>query len=98
MWTAPASKTSPIPWKKIASWTPDATITAMCADADILFASTSDNRLLRSNRDSISESNGWVQIHHCDLSIGLAIIDMMLFVATSQNRLCRLDLCGLRQP
>jgi hypothetical protein len=45
---------------------------SLAADADILFASTSDNRLLRSDRDFAAEANGWVQIHHCDSSIGLS--------------------------
>ncbi|HXO37680.1 MAG TPA: hypothetical protein VN872_03535, partial [Candidatus Acidoferrum sp.] len=98
MWRAVASKTDPPSWAQLSAWVADPTVNAMCADADILFASTSDNRLLRSNRDFIGEASGWVNIHHCNYSIGLAVIDKMLFVATSQNRLWRLDLHGLRQP
>ena len=101
MWRGAAVKTGAVAWARFnaPTWTAvDATVNAMCADADILFASTTDNRLLRSDHDWIGESNGWAQIHHCNFSVGLAVIDKMLFVATSRNRLWRLDLHGLRQP
>jgi hypothetical protein len=76
----------------------DASVNAMSAWGDILFASTSSNRLLRSDRDWIDESSGWIDIHHCNSSIGLAVVDGTLFVATSDNRLWRLGLHALRQP
>jgi len=98
MWRGAAVKTGAVAWARFGWTAVDATVNAMCADADILFASTTDNRLLRSDHDWIGESNGWAQIHHCNFSVGLAVIDKMLFVATSQNRLWRLDLHGLRQP
>lgn len=98
MWRGAAVKTGAVAWAGFGWTAVDATVNAMCADADILFASTTDNRLLRSDHDWIAESNGWAQIHHCNFSVGLAVIDKMLFVATSQNRLWRLDLHGLRQP
>jgi hypothetical protein len=98
MWRGAAVKNGAVAWAQFAWTAVDATVNAMCADADILFASTTDNRLLRSDHDFIGESRGWAQIHHCNSSVGLAVIDKMLFVATSLNRLWRLDLHGLRQP
>jgi hypothetical protein len=80
----------------------DPAVKAMSSYADILLASTDDNRLLRSPSDFASEmlapARGWAPIFHCDFSTGLAVIEWMLFVATSKNRLWRLDLSGLRQP
>jgi hypothetical protein len=73
-------------------------IRAMTSYSDILFASTTDNRLLRTNRDWIWEATDWTDIHHCNFSIGLAVIDGMLFVATSEDGLWQLSLHGLRQP
>lgn len=96
LWRTPATRT-------VSSWSPmnflpDKTINAMTSYSDILLASTTDNRLLRSNRDFISESNDWTKIHHCNFSVGLAVIEWMLFVATRENRLWKIDLSGLRQP
>ena len=85
-----------------AAWQPTAlparSFTALTSFADILFGSTPDGRLLRTNRDFIAESSDWVDIHHCYFSIGLAAVGASLFVATSENRLWWLDLHGLRQP
>ncbi|MFJ1519832.1 N,N-dimethylformamidase beta subunit family domain-containing protein [Acinetobacter sp. ABJ_C1_1] len=97
LWRAPATRTAPS-WVAMTAFTQDATINAMTAYGDILFASTTDNRLLRSNSDYISESTAWVYIHHCDYSAGLAVVESMLFVATTQNLLWKIDLYGLRQP
>jgi hypothetical protein len=58
----------------------------------VLLASTSDNRLLRTGLDFPEESRAWVDIHHCNFSKALAVVDGMLFVATSENRLWWLDL------
>ena len=96
LWRTPAKRT-------VGSWSDmpfaiDPTINAMTSYSDILIASTADNRLLRSNRDFISESTAWTQIHHCDFSVGLAVVDWMLYVATKANRLWKLDLYGLRRP
>jgi hypothetical protein len=52
----------------------------------------------QTNTDWIDESASWQDIHHCNFSAGLAVIDGMLFVATTENRLWRMDLHGLRQP
>jgi hypothetical protein len=84
----------PVPW--LTEQVP--AINAMAAYANILFASTTANRLLRTNADWIDESASWQDIHHCNFSAGLAVIDGMLFVATTENRLWRIDLHGLRQP
>lgn len=73
-------------------------IVSMTSYSDILFAATSDNRLLRSDRDFIAESHGWTDILHCDFAIGIAVVEWMLYVVTSENALWRLDLSGLVQP
>jgi hypothetical protein len=56
-----------------------------------------DNRLLRSNRDWINEATGWQSILHRNFSVGLGVVQGMLFVATTENRLWRLDLHGMRE-
>jgi len=84
----------PVPW--LTEQVP--AINAMATYANILFASTSTNRLLRTGTDWIDESASWQDIHHCNFSAGLAVVDGMLFVATTENRLWRLDLHGLKQP
>jgi hypothetical protein len=76
----------------------NARINALTAYSNIFFASTTDNRLLRTNKDWIDESSDWTDIHHCDFSVGLAVVEAILFVATNQNSLWWLDLHGLRQP
>ena len=96
LWRTPARRTGP-EWSRM-TYLPDPKINAMTSYSDILIASTTDNRLLRSNRDFISESNDWTRIHHCNFSVGLAVVDWMLFVATRENRLWKIDLSGLRQP
>jgi hypothetical protein len=73
-------------------------ITALTSATDILYAATSSNRLLRTNKDFISESTSWVDILHCNFAVGLANVDGALFVATNENRLWLLDLHGLRIP
>jgi hypothetical protein len=84
--------------KAAAAWTPvlnfpvRPTIVAMTSYNGVLLASTSDNRLLRTGIDFPEESRAWVDIHHCNFSRALAVVDGMLFVATSENRLWWLDL------
>jgi hypothetical protein len=73
-------------------------ITSMTSGNDIPYAATSTNRLLRTNKDFISESVEWTDILHCNFAAGLAIVEGGLFVATTENRLWLLDLHGLRQP
>lgn len=98
LWKAPASRAAP-GWSPVTTFTSLVpTINAMAAYSDILFASTSDNLLLRTDHDWINESIGWVEVTNCDGSVGLACVDGMLFLATSANRLWRLDLHGLRKP
>jgi hypothetical protein len=97
LWRAPASRTPPT-WTHMTFYAPDSAVNAMTSYSDVLFASTADNRLLRSNRDWINESNCWERIHHCNYSVGLAVIEWMLFVATTEDRLWRIDLHGLRKP
>jgi hypothetical protein len=97
LWRWPAWRSAP-GWTPMTNFTGDSTVNAMTSYSDILLASTTDNRLLRSNRDWIVESSGWAEIHDCNSSIGLATVEWMLFVATSNNRLLRLDLYGLRSP
>jgi len=83
-------------WRALAL--PPRSFTALASFADILFGTTADGRLLRTNKDHIAESTDWVDIHHCYFSIGLAAVDASLFVATSEDKLWWLDLHGLRQP
>ena len=71
---------------------------AMAAHSDILFASTTDDLLLRTNRDWINECSDWSEIMPVNGAAGLGCVDGMLFVATGENRLWRLDLHGLRTP
>jgi hypothetical protein len=73
-------------------------ITSMTSANDILYATASTNRLMRTDKDFISESSAWVDILHCNFAVGLAIVEGGLFVATTENRLWLLDLHGLRTP
>jgi hypothetical protein len=98
MWRAPAARSAPAWTSMTTFFTGDSTVNAMTSYSDILLASTTDNRLLRSNRDWINESSGWERLHHCNFSVGLAVVEWMLFVATSEDRIWRIDLYGLRQP
>jgi hypothetical protein len=97
LFRAHATRSAPA-WSQMMFFAGDATVNAMAAYSDLLFASTTDNRLLRSDRDWIDESSGWTQIHHCSFSIGLAVVEWMLYVATKEDRLWRIDLTGLRRP
>jgi hypothetical protein len=97
LWRAAATHTAEA-WTRMNFFAGDPSVNAMTSYSDILFASTTDNRLLRSNRDWINESSAWVHVHHCNFSVGLAVVEWMLFVATTENRLWRIDLCGLRRP
>lgn len=88
------------PWREVEtlhgrSLPPTPTITAMTSFGDILIAATSDGRLLRTNTDWINESDDWVEIHPCEGAVGLAMVEWMLFVATSDHRLWRMDLWAL---
>jgi len=98
LWRTPAKRTVESSSWDAMTLSSEPAINAMTSYSDILLASTTDNRLLRSNRDFISESSAWTQIHHCNFPVGLAVVDWMLFVATRENRLWRIDLSGLRQP
>jgi hypothetical protein len=97
LWRTPARRSAPS-WSAMPFFAGDSTVNAMTSYSDILFASTTDNRLLRSNRDWINESSAWERIHHCNSSVGLAVVEWMLFVATGEHRLWRIDLYGLRKP
>lgn len=97
LWRAPARRSTPL-WGSMTFFTGDATVNAMTSYSDILFASTSDNRLLRSNQDIINECSTWEHIHHCNYSAGLAVVEWMLFVVTTENIIWRIDLSGLRKP
>ncbi len=99
LWCTNASRTAPPPWRTLAYFTARRpAIKAMTSYSDILFASTTDNRLLRSNVDWVWESTDWTDLLHCNFSIGLAVVDGMLFVATTENGLWQLSLHGLRRP
>ncbi len=97
LWRASVQNNSIRYWTRMEGFR-DRTVKAMTSYNDILFASTEDNRLLRTNRDFIAESDAWHRIHHCNSSIGLAVVDWMLYVCTSGNGLWQIDLSGLREP
>jgi hypothetical protein len=67
-------------------------IVAMTSYNGILLAATSTNRLVRTGFDFVRESTAWVDLLHCNGARGLAVVDNMLFVATTGNRLWWLDL------
>ncbi|MGV8910200.1 MAG: N,N-dimethylformamidase beta subunit family domain-containing protein [Propionicimonas sp.] len=92
----PASHAAGLPWRSLSL--PPRSFTSLASFADILFGTTPDGRLMRTNQDHIAESTGWVDIHHCYFSIGLAAVGASLFVATSENKLWWLDLHGVRKP
>jgi hypothetical protein len=97
LWRVPASsRVGTAAWAPLSWFTPDGTVNAMTAYQDILIASTTDNRLLRSASDWIDESTSWVQFWHCDYSVGLGVVEWMLFVVTSHNLIWRLDLSSVR--
>ena len=77
---------------------PTPTINALASVGNVLFASTTHNELLRTDTDWVNESGGWHRLHHCDGSVGLAVVERMLFVATSDDQLWRMDLAGVRAP
>ncbi len=93
----PATQTD-APFQAMGGFETRSDIVALTAYGDILFASTSGDRLLRTNRDNIAESNRWHDIHHCNFSTGLAVVDWMLYVVTRENALWRIDLSALHQP
>lgn len=79
-------------WTHVPSMPFNTRITAMTSYNGVLFAATSDNRLLRTGFDFVEESRAWVDIHHCNAARALAVVDGMLFVSTADNRLWWLDL------
>jgi hypothetical protein len=94
----PASA-SPAAWRPSSTpIPPNPAIGAMTSYRDILFASTTDNRLVRTNWDFIWEANAWTDVMHANFVIALACIDGMLFAATRDNRLWWLDIRGFRRP
>jgi hypothetical protein len=73
-------------------------IRCMAAYQDILFAATNDFRLLRTQPDFVYECTAWVEVHHCNYATALAVVDTMLFVTTTQNRLWWLDVHSIAAP
>jgi hypothetical protein len=94
---APAVWDASPDWTRVVNFTERRAVRAMTSYSDILFAATTDDQLLRTDRDWINESAGWTRIHHCNNAVGLAFVEWMLFVATTENRLWRMDMYGLRQ-
>jgi hypothetical protein len=88
----PTTRVSVPAWTHVGSMPANTAINAMTSYNGVLFASTSTNRLLRSGFDFVQESRAWIDIHHCNFARGLAVVDGMLFVATSENLLWWLDL------
>jgi hypothetical protein len=79
-------------WRKVPLFPSNDSINSLTSYNGILFASTVDNRLLRTNTEFIEEAQEWLDIHHCDNARGLAVVDNMLFTATSSFVLWWLDL------
>jgi hypothetical protein len=96
-WVSPATK--PLVWRDIPDMS--AAEPAICATAayeDVLFAATTDGRLLRTMPDFVFEASRWTAVHHCNFATGLAVVDTMLYVATTENLLWWLDLRSVAKP
>jgi hypothetical protein len=98
LWMSPTR--APISWSPVPDMqaTQEPQITCMAAYEDILVAATADARLVRTGTDFVYESQAWVRVHHCNFATALAVVDTMLFVATTENKLWWLDLRSLRAP
>jgi hypothetical protein len=79
-------------WRQVPLVPTNSRINSLTSSNGILFASTSENRLLRSNTEFIEETRAWLDIHNCDNAKALAVVDNMLFTATSNFTLWWLDL------
>jgi hypothetical protein len=98
LFSSPTTREAP-EWSEVGPFAgTDDRINALTSHSDILIASTSDGRMLRSNRDLIYESSDWVGFIDSPGAIGLGVIEGTLFAATSEGELFWLDLHGLRQP
>jgi hypothetical protein len=64
----------------------------------VLFGATTNNRLLRTQPDLIYESASWADVHHCNFSTALAVVDTMMYVTTTENLLWWIDLRGIKAP
>ena len=98
IWMAPGRKPivwSPVPDMQIVQ---EPKIRCLVAYEDILIAATSDGQLLRTGTDFVYESVRWAPVHHCNAATALAVVDTMLFVATTDDNLWWLDIRGLRAP
>lgn len=91
MWCRAAS-TVVAAWLAVASIPQNAGVTKLCSYNGMLLAATSNNGLVRSNKDFVEESTAWVNVGSCSGAGGLAVVEQMLFMATSQNLLWWLDL------
>lgn len=87
-------------WRTVSSMerANNARIQSMTSYSDILFATTSDNRLLRTDWDFVWGSALWIDVLHANHVTGLACLDGMLFAATEDDGLWWLDIRGLRKP
>jgi hypothetical protein len=88
----PATRTASHAWQPVPSLPATPSITALASHHGVLYAATSTHRLLRTSFDFVQESVHWVDIHACPGARGLAVVDGMLFMADSDNRLHWLDL------
>lgn len=97
LWMAPAR--TPVVWEEVPLMAAlEPSIRCMTTYEDILYAATTDGRLLRTMPDFVYESTGWVVAHHCNFAVGLAVVDTMLYVATTEDKLWWLDLRGVNAP
>ena len=98
LWMAPAR--TPILWSPVPDMQAvrEPGVKCMAAYEDTLFAATENGELLRTGTDFVYESLTWARVHHCNSATGLAVVDTMIFVTTTDEKLWWLDLqtCALR--
>jgi hypothetical protein len=97
LWMAPAR--TPVVWEAVWSMPVlEPSIQCMAVYEDIVYAATTDGRLLRTMPDLVYESTEWVVAHLCNSAVGLAVVDTMLYAATTEDKLWWLDLRGVNSP
>jgi hypothetical protein len=101
LWVAPISMTSlnRDSWYQLPLFTDwDAKIRCLAGINDILFATTDDNRLCRTTADFVHEATGWRNLMPAYSVVGIAAIDTMLFVATTEDKLWWVDFLHFPAP
>jgi hypothetical protein len=91
LWGCPANSTQ-VAWRRVPLFNDTTPIRCMTGHRDMLYAATQDHRLVRTNMDLVFESTAWTPLHHANHCAGLAVVEDMLFAATSENKLWWMDL------